>query len=388
MRDLLNPTFLSFPHTPLAILLSLQIFSQKSKMGPHTLPAWPVVVDTTCVAVVLVTVLISSLQIIVTWIKSKRGGHIQLSESFEPKTKKELFETNLLFHVARETPEDGEPVEVAGFWKSVSPSRPFSALKPCHQTIFAKVSLLLVTLSNLAIQAVDTIVTSPCRGQSWLPLLTLMTVALTNIYLVALSTHYLFTRNLARHASLTKHICTISSILLFHWYFQTLGQYLWRSINVDIPWTSYASLGLAFLQTVMSGLIPVGPKLWVDITAVYTKAVRAKVEDSAVFTFGGNLIEEISCSVFGKLMFTFVYPMIVKTAKMHQVDIQDLPAVQAEMRTQNMYHEFMGPKATEDIRWKRHPTLSLLWTVWRPQRRAVVKGEYCCNDLVALFLVI
>lgn len=357
-------------------------------MGPQTLPAWPVVVDTTCVTIVLASVLISSLQISVTWIKSKRGGHIQLSESFEPKSKKELFETKILYHVARETPEDGEPVEVAGFWRSVSPCRPFSALKPWHQTIFAKVSLLLVTLSNLAIQIVEAIATSPYRGQSWLPLLTLLVADLTSIYLVALSTHYLFTRNLTRHASLTKHICTISSILLFHWYFQTLGQYLWLSTNVHIPWTGYASLGLAFLQTVMSGLIPVGPKLWVDMTAVYTKAVRAKIEDNAAITFGGNLIEEISCSIFGKLMFTFVYPMIVKTATMHQVDIHDLPAVQAEMRTQNMYHEFMSPKTTEDIIWKRHPTLSLLWTVWWPQRRAVVKGEYCCNDLGALFLVI
>ncbi|OXB36983.1 ABC transporter ABCC.6 [Cryptococcus neoformans] len=328
-------------------------------MGPQTLPAWPVVVDITCVTVVLASVLISSLQISVTWIKSKRGGHIQLSESFEPKSKKELFETKILYHVARATPEDGEPVEVAGFWRS---------------TIFAKVSLLLVTLSNLAIQIVEAIATSPYRGQSWLPLLTLLIADLTSIYLVALSTHYLFTRNLIRHASLTKHICTISSILLFHWYFQTLGQYLWLSTNVHIPWTGYASLGLAFLQTVMSGLIPVGPKLWVDMTAVYTKAVRAKIEDSAAITFGGNLIEEISCSIFGKLMFTFVYPMIVKTAAMHQVDIHDLPAVQAEMRTQNMCHEFMSPKTTEDIIWKRHPTLSLLWTVWWPQRRAVVKA--------------
>nr|KIR85754.1 ABC transporter ABCC.6 [Cryptococcus tetragattii IND107] len=124
----------------------------------------------------------------------------------------------------------------------------------------------------------------------------------------------------------------------------------------------------------MSGLIPVGPKLWVDMTMIYTKAVRAKVEDSAAITFGGNLIEETSCSIFEKLMFTFVYPMIIKTAKMHQVDIQDLPALQAEMRTQNMYHEFMGPKTAEENRWKRHPTLSLLWTVWWPQRRAVGKA--------------
>lgn len=256
------------------------------------------------------------------------------------------------------------------------------------QTIFAKALLTLVTFSSLAIQIVETIESPPYRGESWLYFLRLITVSLTNIHLVALSTHYLTTRNLNRHASLTKHICTISSTLLLHWYFQTLGQYLWLSTNVHIPWTGYTSLGLAFLQTVMSGLIPVGPKLWVDMTMIYTKAVRAKVEDSAAITFGGNLIEETSCSIFEKLMFTFVYPMIIKTAKMHQVDIQDLPALQAEMRTQNMYHEFMGPKTAEENRWKRHPTLSLLWTVWWPQRRAVGKGEYCCNDVGASFLMI
>ncbi|KGB78045.2 ABC transporter ABCC.6 [Cryptococcus deuterogattii R265] len=328
-------------------------------MRPQALPAWPVVVDTICLAIVLSTVLISLLQLIVAWVKSTRGGHIQLSESFEPKSKKELFETKLLYHVAKETPEDGEPVEVASFWKG---------------TIFAKALLTLVILSSFAIQIVETIESPPHRGESWLHFLRSIIVSLTNIHLVALSTHYLITRNLNRHASLTKHICTISSTLLFHWYFQTLGQYLWLSTNVHIPWTGYTSLGLAFLQTVVSGLIPVGPKLWVDMTTIYTKAVRAKVEDSAATTFGGNLIEETSCSIFEKLMFTFVYPMIIKTAKIHQVDIQDLPALQAEMRTQNMYHEFMGPKTAEDIRWKRHPTLSLLWAVWWPQRRAVGKA--------------
>ncbi|KAE8542368.1 hypothetical protein D1P53_001144 [Cryptococcus gattii VGV] len=328
-------------------------------MRLQALPAWPIVVDTICAAVVLSTVFISLLQLIVAWVKSTRGGHIQLSESFEPKSKKELFEIKLLYHVAKETPEDGEPVEVASFWKG---------------TIFAKALLTLVTFSSFAIQIVETIESPPYRGESWLYFLRLITVSLTNIHLVALSTHYLITRNLNRHASLTKHICTISSTLLLHWYFQTLGQYLWLSTNVHIPWTGYTSLGLAFLQTVVSGLIPVGPKLWVDMTTIYTKAVRAKVEDSAATTFGGNLIEETSCSIFEKLMFTFVYPMIIKTAKMHQVDIQDLPALQAEMRTQNMYHEFMGPKTAEDIRWKRHPTLSLLWTVWWPQRRAVGKA--------------
>lgn len=86
-------------------------------MWPQALPTWPVVVDTICVAAVLSTVLISLLQLIVAWVKNTRGGHIQLSESFEPKSKKELFETKLLYHVAKETPEDGEPVEVASFWK-------------------------------------------------------------------------------------------------------------------------------------------------------------------------------------------------------------------------------------------------------------------------------
>ncbi|ADV22353.1 ABC transporter ABCC.6, putative [Cryptococcus gattii WM276] len=343
-------------------------------MRLQALPAWPVVVDTICVAVVLSTVLISLLQLIVAWVKSTRGGHIQLSESFEPKSKKELFETKLLYHVAKETPEDGEPVEVASFWKGVSPYKPFLLLKLLLQMIFAKALLTSVTFSSLAIQIVETVESPPYRGESWLYFLRFTTVSLTNIHLVALSTHYLITRNLNRHASLTKHICTISSILLFHWYFQTLGQYLWLSTNVHIPWTGYTSLGLTFLQTVISGLIPVGPKLWVDMTMIYTKAVRAKVEDSAATTFGGNLIEETSCSIFERLMFTFVYPMIIKTAKMHQVDIQDLPALQAEMRTQNMYHEFMGPKTAEGIRWKRHPTLSLLWTVWWPQRRAVGKA--------------
>lgn len=94
-------------------------------MRPQVLPAWAVVVHTICLAVVLSTVLISLLQLIVAWVKGTRGGHIQLSEFFEPKSKKELFETKLLYHVVKETPEDGEPVEVASFWKGVSSCKHF-----------------------------------------------------------------------------------------------------------------------------------------------------------------------------------------------------------------------------------------------------------------------
>ncbi|WVN87012.1 uncharacterized protein L203_102188 [Cryptococcus depauperatus CBS 7841] len=322
------------------------------------LPEWPVMIDTTCVAIILISILTSFLRLLLPCINSNRGGYIKLPEDNVPKTKIEYLEYKLLKHVPQNSPEDGEPVEVEIFWKN---------------TILPKVALLLLALGNLSFQIVEIIKSPPHRGDPLLPLLVLTTVVLTDIYLGVLSVYYLFTRDLAKHKDITCHICSISAIVLLHWYFQTLGQYLWLNTRVNIPWAGYIALGLTSFQTLVVGLIPIGPKRWVDMTTIYTKDVTTKLEETAATSFNGNLIESLSCSIFGNLMFTFVYPMIIKTARMEQVDIQDLPCTEAKLRTQNMYHEFMGPKTAEKIKWKAYPTLSLLWTVWYPERWAVLK---------------
>ncbi|WVQ75089.1 hypothetical protein IAR50_004698 [Cryptococcus sp. DSM 104548] len=325
-------------------------------MGGATFPPWPVVANTTCVALVLLGLFTSVLNFAIPWIKSKQGGYIRLPIEHTPQTKKEYFEKTLMEHVQREAIEDGEPVEVAAFWRRV---------------LIPRVLVLLTALANATMLVVQAVKTPSHHQGHWLFLLTLATVAAADLYMVILATRYTFTRNLTTHYRLTVHMCILMAILFLHWYFQTLGQYLWLGVRVSIPWTGYASLGLVFLQLLLIGSIPLQPMLWVDKTTLYTKAVRTKLEEAGSMDHGGNTIEEISCSILGQLLYTYIYPMIIKTAHMDQVDIQDLPAPCAELRTQNMYHEFMGPHASDGVKWKVHPTLSLLWTVWFPQRRAV-----------------
>ncbi|TYJ54700.1 hypothetical protein B9479_004639 [Cryptococcus floricola] len=328
-------------------------------MGGVTFPPWSVLADTTCVALVLLGLFTSFLSFALPWIKNKRGGYIRLSDEYNPQTKKESFEKTLKEHVQREAIEDGQPIDVAAFWRRV---------------LVPRILVLITTLANVTILVVQVMETPSHSREHWLFLATHVTVAVADLYMVILAVHYTFTRSITKHYRLTVHICTVTAILLLHWFFQTLGQYLWLGVTVRIPWTGYTSLCLVLLQLLLVGNIPRQPMLWVDMTSLYTKAVRTKLEENQSMEHGANTIEEISSSILARLLYTYIYPMIIKTAHMDQVDIQDLPAPCAELRTQNMYHDFMGPRASDQVKWKNHPTLSLLWTVWYPQRRAVVKA--------------
>lgn len=166
-----------------------------------------------------------------------------------------------------------------------------------------------------------------------------------------------------------------------HWYLSTLGQYLAINYYITVHWTEFAIFATITAIFVQSGLISLGPPLYQDLKELYNKAVTAKLdketqeEDFSEADHKANLCEEVSASIFGRLAFTFVYPMISKSSALDQVDIQDLPAPQEYFRTQNILRDSVTANDNSGLRTSFGPTVSLLWTVWGPEWKNVLKGE-------------
>jgi hypothetical protein len=176
-------------------------------------------------------------------------------------------------------------------------------------------------------------------------------------------------------------ICAMSALSFAHWYLASIGQYLALDyIPVDPHWSAYTALVLALVQTGISLIIPVGPKLYQDMSKLYNKAVTAKLKEEAESSLEpsadrikANVNEEVSSSIISKLMFGFVYPMISKTSSMDQVDMSDLPAAHAYFRTQNILHDVVSTNDAGGLKTEKSgSTFRLLWTIWSPEWRSLL----------------
>jgi hypothetical protein len=198
------------------------------------------------------------------------------------------------------------------------------------------------------------------------------------IYLFLISACYVTNRALNFHSTLTMNICFVAGTTFLHWYLVTLGQALAINYYVTPHWSEYTLFALSGCIALASANVPLGPKLHQDLTKLYSKAVTVKLRESGYdpdMIPTANVNEEVSSTIFGRLMFTFVYPMIAKTSVMDQVDMQDIPAAHAYFRTQNILKESVWVNDHSGVKGKFGPTVSLLYTVWAPEWRAVAKGQ-------------
>ncbi|WRT69478.1 uncharacterized protein IL334_006464 [Kwoniella shivajii] len=332
-------------------------------MGLRSTISWSKVINITCIISVLLTVLSSFLILLASRLKRRTQGKITLTDPVEDKqpTKKDELKNQLLSQVPMHTPITGDPVETTTFWR---------------KTIVPRSLLLLVSLGTMGLQIYIMMTQRPYLSNALIQT-AFTTESLTLFYLLCLARKYTFTRDLAVHRRLSYHICAISLINSILLYFRTLGSYLFESSGQFDPQTDYTLFALSFLQFVISGNIPVSPYLYVDLTNMYSKAVTNSLKEAPTIDGfqhqGGNVEEGQSASIFGQIMFSYVFPMIIKTSKKDQVDITDLPACEKDLRTQNIYHQVMMSDNNNRAKWKNHKTLSLLWTVWWPQRTTVVK---------------
>ncbi|OCF35103.1 ABC transporter ABCC.6 [Kwoniella heveanensis BCC8398] len=337
---------------------------------------WPDVVDAVSIATILLTVLTSSFLLIINRRSSLDRGAIKLpTADSHHETLKDQYQARLSEQVPQDAPHNGEPVDVDRFWQ---------------KTAIPKYALCLISLGSLGIAAYSAsfplrIFTDPFA------VATAITELVVDLFITSMSLCLVRTRDLDIHRKVTEHACAILIVLALHHYFQTLGQYLWYRTAVHIPWYDYTAFALVVIELVIAGCIPLSPKLYIDITNLYSKAVTRQMESHPEVDKEqrreGNVYKEYTTSFFNRWMYTFVYPTILKTSQLQQVDIQDLPAVGADLRTQNIYHEIIGARKLEGPKWKNYKTWSLLYAVWWPQRRSVAKAFSMAIGLCPLWYI-
>ena len=209
----------------------------------------------------------------------------------------------------------------------------------------------------------------------------LVAETLAATYLALISACYACTKTVTHHASLTQHICALGAVSFVQRYLVSLGQYLDVHSMAIIHWTEYLALGIAFALTIVSSRIPLGPLLHQDLSNLYSRAVDAKLAESG---YDGsvrqpNVNQEVSASIWSFLLFTYVLPMISRTSAMEQVDITDLPAPQAWLRSQNVILDSYDLSTGSGVSGRLGPTVGLLWAVWSPEWRVLLKGWYSCG---------
>jgi len=200
----------------------------------------------------------------------------------------------------------------------------------------------------------------------------------TAIYVFLLSVALVRSNVVETHASVLKHICVISTVSFVHWYFGTYGQYLAIYTSKIIHWTEYTAFALAGTMILASGTVAMGPDLNQDMTQLYNRSVTKKLLDEGYDpddTSYPNVAQEVSGSILGRLLFTYVYPLLFKARTMEQLDVVDLPAAHAWSRCQNIAHASVQANDRNGLLNDRGPMFALFWTVWYPQRWAVVQGE-------------
>ena len=130
-----------------------------------------------------------------------------------------------------------------------------------------------------------------------------------------LSAWYMSCHQVPRHHSLTLHICSTSLVAFIHWYFVTIGCSLATSYIPREPhWTEYLLLTFCGCICLVGATIPIGPKLHQDMTGLYTTSVTEKLKAfgyNSANTHRPNVNGEVSSSILGRLMFAFVWPMMV-----------------------------------------------------------------------------
>ncbi|WWC65637.1 uncharacterized protein I303_108257 [Kwoniella dejecticola CBS 10117] len=328
--------------------------------------SWPRMVDGFAACTHFISLIWSISIFIVPWGRSEKKGKIKLKETDhgEHYTKKDELRAKLLEQVALNLTNDGEPVQVASFWR---------------KTLIARCCLVFFTLTSIGIQVYAT-VNDHLNFSDPLALISSSSEGVISIYLLCLTLAYAFNSNVTRHKRLTYHIFSLSSIVLFHRYLQTIVESILPEYQSSIhtEWIRYTFLGIAACQILIAGNIPVSPELYTDLKDVYSQAVKnALREDPTIdeeHRLKGNVIKAQTSSIFSQWLFTFAFGTIFSNAAKDQVDIVDLPTGEADIRTQNILDQVMHSKYNLIARWRNHKTWSILYTVWWPQRAPVLKA--------------
>lgn len=244
-----------------------------------------------------------------------------------------------------------------------------------------KQALFLFSTINVGVQIYNVFLQAHFihyNGAAW-TILRLVSEMVFASYTFILSAWYMSCRQVPCHRSLTSHICSCSMVALIHWYFATIGRSLATSyIPLEPHWTEYLLLIICGLICLVCAMIPTGPMLHQNMLGLYSQSVTQKLKESGYdpeHIDKPNVNGEVSSSILGRLIFAFIWPMMVKVSSMDQADVQDLPVAHAYFRTQHILHTSLSTKNEGGISSSWGPTKALLWAVWWPEREAVLKSR-------------
>ena len=347
----------------------------------HSQPVLLQVISITSTILLILSVLLSLSLFLVSWIQSRHKGTIKLTatEEKEASTRGNIFRALLLSHIDSDLGEDGIPVGIEQFWRKASRSCyskkiPDIADMVDQQVLLPKSILLLLTSGHLALQ-IYCAFGFHMEGQDKWTTFCLICEILICVYVLIMAVCNCLTSQLKLHKRLTYHLCVLLSTLSVYWYLATLGQFLALQFAAHPHWTEYCALGLSVLQTVISGTIPLSPHLWVDRSRLYSKALTATLNKADIKS-EPNVDQIVSTSIIGNLCYTFAFTTISRASAMDQIDMQDLPAGPATFRIQHNLHCAIKPDVSGSPPTRLGPTMNLLWTVWSPLWRPVLKCEY------------
>jgi hypothetical protein len=247
-----------------------------------------------------------------------------------------------------------------------------------EQVRFGRWTVLLLSIASLGVQTYilgDRLATDVLAP--WAVVRAVAEIA-TAVYTFVLGVALIRSSVVETHASLLTHINVISTVSFVHWYLATLGQYLSIHTPTYIHWTEYTAFGLTGVLIVASGTISLGPDLHQDMTQLYNQSVTTRLLDDGydpADTSRPNVVQEVSASILGRLVFTYVYPLLLKARTMQQLDVADLPAAHAWSRCQNIVHASVQANDKNGVVGSFGPAFGFFWTVWYPQRQVVFQGE-------------
>jgi hypothetical protein len=196
------------------------------------------------------------------------------------------------------------------------------------------------------------------------------------ISMVTAATWLLLSKDLDNHRNLIPIIYGLSGSLFFCYAVRVSLFYLVDS-HYEASWVMLTAIGLAFTHHIIAGSTARGPKLYVDLKKLYNSAVTKQLEREHN-SLEPNVVQASSCSIFESLSLSYVYTLIKKGVSVEQLDVHDLPAVEAHARTQNILpersrHEY-EPKVGD------HPTWYLLYTIWKPEWKGMLKSGCYTNS--------
>jgi hypothetical protein len=180
----------------------------------------------------------------------------------------------------------------------------------------------------------------------------------------------------------------LSGVLVMDYAIKLSLNYVQSAPSQDLrSWPVFVVLTLVLIMNIITGTIPRGPRLYLDLRRMYNLAVSQQLERNPQ-PVNPNVVETSSCSILGAFTLSFVYTIMSKTMAMEQVDIQDLDVVESHLRTQNIVmqvsNQVYQPKEGS------HPTWYLLYTIWAPEWRVMVKSGFIvihlADDVAALLM--